>query len=140
MRFINLDQLCLPCGWEEKADVAKAAAEAAGNDDERRAVISSHGAVWAALKPALEQLSNRKCWYCEAIQERSDKHVDHFRPKNRVDEDGCSDHPGYWWLAFDWRNFRYSCTYCNAPRRDVEQGTTKGKGARFPLLDETKRC
>lgn len=66
--------------------------------------------------------------------------IDHFRPKNSVGEEDCEDHPGYWWLAFDWKNFRYSCTYCNSRRRDAETDTTGGKADRFPLRDEVKRC
>lgn len=140
MRFVNLDLLVPPAGWEDRAAAAKTAACDARSDDERRAIIRDKAAIWADLKPSLEKLSNKKCWYCESIQERSDKHVDHFRPKNRVDEDACGDHPGYWCLAFDWHNFRYSCTFCNSPRRDAETGASEGKGARFPLFDETKRC
>ncbi len=66
--------------------------------------------------------------------------VDHFRPKNRVSEEDCGNHHGYWWLAFDWRNFRFCCTYCNSRREDLTTGTMGGKADRFPLRDETKRC
>ena len=37
--------------------------------------------------------------------------VDHYRPKAKVEED--TEHTGYWWLAYDWRNLLYSCRYCN---------------------------
>ncbi len=66
--------------------------------------------------------------------------IDHFRPKNRVGEEGCEGHPGYWWLAFDRKNFRYSCTFCNSRRRDSETDRAGGKADRFPLRDEAKRC
>ena len=140
MRFVNLDRLEPPAGWEDRAAAAKTAAAEAQSDAERKAIIKAKADIWRDLKPSLEKLSNKKCWYCEAIQERSDKHVDHFRPKNQVDEDACGDHPGYWWLAFDWNNFRYSCAFCNSPHRDAETGASEGKGARFPLFDEMKRC
>lgn len=63
--------------------------------------------------------------------------VDHFRPKNKVE--GCRDHPGYHWLAFDWRNFRYACTYCNS-RRTTTTSTPGGKQCHFPLLNEGTRA
>ncbi len=27
-----------------------------------------------------------------------------------------SENEGYWWLAFDWKNYRYFCTWCNQRR------------------------
>lgn len=139
MRFVDLTKLELPSGWEGRAQQARREVEAL-NSDERATTINNRRQIWADLKPFLEKLAQKKCWYCESKQIRSDKDIDHFRPKNRVDEEGCEDHPGYWWLAFDWRNFRYSCTYCNRLRTDSTSGTTGGKGNRFPLHDETRRC
>ena len=80
----------------------------------------------------MRKASHDKCWYCESKQDRSDKPVDHFRPKNSVVEDAV--HPGYYWLAFDWRNFRWSCTFCNSKRRDLEGGTAGGKQDHFPII------
>lgn len=139
MRLVDNNQLQRPSDWDARAANAKAEVAGVADEDERRAALKARSPVWSELKPFLEELSNKKCWYCEAIQERSDKNVDHFRPKNRVEEDGCVGHPGYWWLAFDWRNFRYSCTYCNSVRKG-DDGEKGGKGARFPLRDEAKRC
>jgi uncharacterized protein (TIGR02646 family) len=139
MRHIDLGALQFPVGWEDRAKHALDEIEAKDEAD-RPAAITSRSAIWGDLKPYLENLSNKKCWYCESKEVRSDKHVDHFRPKNRVGEDGCGDHPGYWWLAFDWHNLRYCCTYCNCRRHDVETGTTGGKADRFPVKDETRRC
>ncbi len=137
MRFVDLTKLELPSGWEERAQQAQREIAALDHDERSRA-INNHHRIWGELKPCLEKLAHKKCWYCESKQIRSDKDIDHFRPKNSVDEKDSSDHPGYWWLAFDWGNFRYSCTYCNRQRTD--SGTTGGKGSRFPLHDETKRC
>ena len=59
--------------------------------------------------------------------------------KGRVAE--CPDMPcGYWWLAFEWRNYRYSCTFCNSRRVDLDGGTEGGKHDHFPLFDETRRA
>ena len=78
------------------------------------------------------------CWYCETKDSRSDNAVDHFRPKGRVA--GESTHTGYWWPAFDWNNLRFSCTYCNGRRRDIEHGTAGGKQDEFPLAEGSKRA
>src|SRR5882724_5509637 len=98
----------------------------------RHQAINKKSSVWRAAEEALRLASYNKCWYCESLQERSDKPVDHFRPKNNVIE--AKGHPGYWWLAFDWKNYRYSCTYCNSKRRDVDGGTEGGKQDHFPIL------
>lgn len=86
--------------------------------------------IWSNLSDLLSKLSNGKCWYCETKEDRSDNPIDHFRPKNKVAE--CDGHPGYYWLAFDWRNYRYACTYCNSRRIDIN--TDGGKHDHFPLL------
>lgn len=96
----------------------------------RKKAINSKSTVWSGLSDILSKQSHEKCWYCETCEVRSDNPIDHFRPKNNVEE--CVDHPGYWWLAFDWKNYRYACTYCNSHRVNVE--TTGGKHDHFPLL------
>jgi hypothetical protein len=72
------------------------------------------------------------------VDVRSDNAVDHYRPKSRVAE--CPKHPGYWWLAFDWTNYRFSCTFCNSLRRDDQTESLGGKKDRFPLRDESRRA
>ena len=138
MRFIDIENLppLLPEGWEERA--RKATEEVRASPPEQRAAtVEKHAHLWRELSSALGHLSYGKCWYCEMRQCRSDKAVDHFRPKNRVFE--CRDHQGYWWLAFDWQNYRYSCTLCNSRRHDKD-GTSGGKHDHFPLLDEHARA
>ncbi|HVZ70929.1 MAG TPA: hypothetical protein VHJ20_01025 [Polyangia bacterium] len=132
MRYVDLDDLELPAGWLERAAQASAAV-AAGADP------NDHAAVWRELKDHLAALlPEKKCWYCEVPVDRADNAVDHFRPKNRV-IDAAEEHSGYRWLAFRHMNYRYSCTYCNSRRKDVEHETAGGKADRFPLLDETTR-
>jgi hypothetical protein len=74
----------------------------------------------------------------------TDFNVDHFRPKGAVKKTKgtyatrmvgsiSQKHPGYWWLAFEPKNYRYSCQYANQPR---DNG---GKHDYFPLIDETMR-
>ncbi len=154
MRFILQDDVLdhLPPDWDDlvtkanayvegKVAEARAIAGAASKSpseieeialEARHQAINAKSAVWRAAADALRLASHGKCWYCECRQERSDMPVDHFRPKNRVLE--APGRPGYWWLAFDWRNYRYSCTYCNSKRRDIEGGTEGGKWDHFPII------
>lgn len=148
MRHINRDRLeeLLPTGWIEEAQQAqeevRAVYETPGQTDEERrssksAMIKKHGGIWSKAKSALKQLSHNKCWYCETSLERMLCDVDHFRPKNRVNE--CKDHDGYWWLAFVVDNYRLCCEKCNRRLRDASEETVGGKGDHFPLIDEKRR-
>ncbi|QKQ73962.1 hypothetical protein [Nostoc sp. TCL240-02] len=101
--------------------------------------IDKYAQVWRDFKPALESIIGQKCWYCETIQPRSDKEVDHFRPKKTL-LDVIPKHTGYIWLAFNYKNFRYSCQFCNKIRTDKVNNTKGGKGSYFPLIDESKRA
>lgn len=96
----------------------------------RKAAISAKNNLWSDLSNLLAEQSTGKCWYCESKELRSDNPIDHFRPKGKVVE--CSEHPGYWWLAFDWSNYRFACTYCNSRR--VEAESSGGKHDHFPLF------
>lgn len=151
MRFVDIALLQFPAGWQGRADQAladlrneiaqaDAAARAAGEDAvaARKAAITvglnrpARQQIWGDLKPQLSGLSKEKCWYSESLNPTSDKNVDHFRPKGRVEED--PNHEGYWWLAFAPRNFRYASQWCNQRRVDAAHGTSGGKADHFPLL------
>jgi len=135
--YINIDDIELPDGWEQRA--SKALEEVASMPSHLRSdAIAKKSAIWSELKSSLMKLSNGKCWYCETRQIRSDNNVDHFRPKNQVSE--CASHSGYWWLAFDFRNYRFACTFCNSRRIDEENETEGGKQTHFPLLNEPQRA
>jgi uncharacterized protein (TIGR02646 family) len=127
----------LPDGWEARAREA-ADAVVAVRPEERAAEINRRSAVWQDLKEILKRASHNKCWYCESVEVRSDNAVDHYRPKNAVAE--CAGHDGYWWLAFTWENYRFSCTFCNCRRIDQERGAVGGKADHFPLRDEGRRA
>jgi uncharacterized protein (TIGR02646 family) len=139
MRYIRLEKIerDISSDWLRRArdalDQVKATPEA-----ERAKAVNAHDALWQNLKELLRSASYGKCWYCESKDDRSDNAVDHFRPKNRVAE--CTDpgHRGYWWLAFDWRNYRFSCTLCNSHRKSPEGAG--GKQDHFPLWREEKRA
>lgn len=138
MRYINIAEIKLPDGWEIRAQSALSELVSAPDAEERKKIIKRRASLWSELKQALDELSQGKCWYCESEQQRSDNAVDHFRPKGKVAE--CDDHGGYWWLAFDWQNYRLSCTFCNSSRIDTQKGDTGGKQDHFPIIDEDCRA
>ncbi len=75
-----------------------------------------------------------KCAYCERIYKMD---VEHYRPKGEVrdlnnkvvyvkNKDGEKiEHPGYYWLCYEWSNLLPSCISCN------REG---GKGSKFPTI------
>ena len=138
MIYIDISRLHFPPNWRERA-------ERATNkllrlpEDQRSAFLESHSDIWRDLKPALEELSSRKCWYCEGRTARFDFHVDHHRPKNRVKNKDGTQEQGYWWLAFDYRNFRLACDYCDSLHVGPN-GITRGKADRFPLAPGSIRA
>ena len=82
--------------------------------------------LWSEFKELLYELHHGKCCYCESKLSKGQAQVEHFRPKTKVDED--EHHPGYWWLAYNWRNLLLACGDCN-----------RKKGAKFPLEPGSKR-
>ncbi len=150
MRFVDIDDIALPDGWQARADqalndlrseieAADAAACLAGKDvaAARKAAIRqglslpARERIWQDLAPTLALLRKGKCWYSESLNPTADKNLDHFRPKGRIVEDAA--HEGYWWLAFKWQNFRFSSQWCNQRRNDRINKTSGGKGDHFPL-------
>lgn len=97
----------------------------------------------------LLDLFKGKCAYCEVLLTNNQPgDVEHFRPKGRVVDDalkpvrvhyetlGEIDHPGYFWLAYDWDNLLPSCIDCNRYRKhDLPEGVVgAGKADRFPVV------
>jgi len=73
--------------------------------------------------------ARKKCCYCERKRnQKRESDVEHFRPKAEVAE--APGHPGYWWMAYDWENYLFSCKTCN---QDYKKN-------RFPLLKESQRA
>lgn len=140
MRFVNRDriQVNIPDDWLRDAATALDSVRDLPFQ-KRKEAIKKKSDIWRSLKDILSAASYEKCWYCESREARSHNPIDHFRPKSSVNE--CSEHEGYWWLAFDWQNYRFCCTYCNSALKDEEnEDITHGKQDQFPLLDETKRA
>jgi len=106
--------------------------------DDRADLIKKNYQIWSNLKAAMAALSHEKCWYSEKRIAVSELEVDHFRPKSRVS--GVTPlHRGYWWLAYNWRNFRLAYSLVNKRRTDSREGNVQGKGCYFPLVDEAAR-
>jgi|GEM_PF-486621 len=153
MRYIDPDKVeeLLPRDWaakvenaktyvKQKALNAKQKTESEGKTPEevasavrraRNVAINNKTDVWKYFASKVKGLSYQKCWYCESIEDRSYMPVDHFRPKAGISE--CDDHEGYWWLAFDWRNYRYCCTFCNSYTSG--ENSSGGKQNHFPILN-----
>jgi hypothetical protein len=73
-----------------------------------------------AVREKLSIIYYHKCAYCEDIESKPE--VEHYRPKKRVTK--VPEHPGYYWLCYEWTNLLPSCRYCN---------TEGGKGNYFPV-------
>lgn len=140
MRYIDIQKINLPDNWNAESKTAKDSLFRLTTKKARSDFFGTDNAsnLWSNLKDELKRLSHNKCWYCEAKEIRSSGEVDHFRPKGAVS--GCKDHEGYWWLALDWENYRYSCELCNRRRKDRITSITAGKGTYFPLLNENQRA
>ena len=99
--------------------------------------------IYQGAKPFLLELSSYKCAYCESLIALSQPgDVEHYRPKGRIrDENGKVvkvkfqdnevEHPGYWWLAYDWPNLLPSCIDCNRRRKHGLEGVAAGKDDYF---------
>jgi hypothetical protein len=64
---------------------------------------SFKSSVWTPAKKTLKKESFGKCAYCESPTAHvAHADVEHFRPKSI-----------YWWLAYWYGNYSYSCQICN---------------------------
>lgn len=117
--------------WIDKSNelVEKLAAfDAASEREKRNDLIEKNGGHWGKLKPWLLHLSHGKCWFTEARDIASHLDVEHFRPKKAARNIKGPERDGYWWLAFDYMNFRIAGSVPN-----------RKKGAWFPLRYGSRR-
>lgn len=101
--------------------------------------------LYKRAMPFLLRLFNRKCAYCESVLSNAQPgDVEHYRPKGRIREldgklvrvkiDGKEcEHPGYWWLCYEWTNLLPACADCNRRRRHGDDGAQAGKADLFPI-------
>jgi|WetSurMetagenome_2_1015567.scaffolds.fasta_scaffold135506_2 uncharacterized protein (TIGR02646 family) len=104
--------------WLAKADAITKQLLNTSTATERNKIIDENEAIWGELKNALMELSHDKCWYSESKNTFSYYHVDHFRPKKAAIGKDKKDYGGYWWLAFDWDNYRVCGAVGNVNKRD----------------------
>jgi uncharacterized protein (TIGR02646 family) len=89
-------------------------------------------AFWGKLKNILWRAQGRKCCFCEKKVSLGEGDVEHYRPKRDakcIDNKNIVLKNGYWWLAYEWKNFLFVCRTCNVQ-----------KSNRFPLIDEARRA
>jgi uncharacterized protein (TIGR02646 family) len=70
-------------------------------------------AIWSELKEwLLNNIYNGRCGYCESeLRITTFGDADHYRPKGRVNSE--PEHPGYYWVVYDWHNLVPCCEKCN---------------------------
>lgn len=115
--------------WLDKSNEFKQELEhlhQAGDVEGRNKFIDDHESHWGDLKEWLTVLSFGKCWFSEAKEIFSHYDVEHFRPKKAAKELDGTKRDGYWWLAFDYTNFRLCGNVGN-----------RKKGTWFPLSSES---
>jgi len=81
------------------------------------------------VEDQLAKAYHYKCAYCERIC-KSD--IEHYRPKKAVDEAG--DHPGYYWLCYEWTNLLPACITCNREGSKHNHFPVLGKRVYAPVL------
>ena len=71
--------------------------------DQQQAGAGFTGGFWTRAKAQLRREASWKCAYCEAPTATvTHADVEHYRPKST-----------YWWLAYCYDNYLYSCEICN---------------------------
>jgi len=131
MRRVSPDRVRrrLPATWIARAN-ALVAQLAGASILQRARIIKKNAALWSEIKDALWAAGGEKCWYSEVLLPVGEVEVEHFRPKGRLSGE---KFPGYWWLAFNWNNYRVASHLANTRRYDKLNSGLRGKGGYFPL-------
>lgn len=149
--------------WSEWKLLATSAANSLIEDHAKGIKPEISKDLYTQMKAILFSASFGKCVYCETkivdidpqgkltpLDQPGD--VEHYRPKGKVTDENDEEvmilgpdgklmaHPGYFWLAYDWKNLFLACRTCNAPYKDRETGRRYGKSTRFPLKNPTSRA
>lgn len=139
MRHIPLNDNAPDAAWRKKADDLLAKLKAAPDSAARKKIIDDNAKVWGDLKQWLLGLSHDKCWFSEAKDCFSHWDVEHFRPKKSAKDVDGTEHEGYWWLAFDWHNFRICGNAGNRKKGTyfpLRPGSPRATGPAFDLRHE----
>jgi uncharacterized protein (TIGR02646 family) len=120
--YINFDKLTTPKKkWLDKAAELLKELETSETVDDRNKIIDKNHKYWKLFKNSFKELSYNKCWYSETKNPYSHLHIDHFRPKKRVQDIFDEEYPirdGYWWLTFDYKNYRLCGSVGNTKKND----------------------
>jgi hypothetical protein len=115
--------------------------------------------IWKDLKEwLLKNVFHFKCAYCESLLtlDRYKGDAEHFRPKGRVvflaekegrkvparcsyPDDSEDEHPGYFWLAYNWQNLVPACSYCNSGKGKVDQFPVQNRHVLAKVLSAEDR-
>jgi len=140
MRYIDLENNPPPDDWLQRADELTQQLLDAGSEEERNQIIDGNQNIWGELKDHLRIISGNKCWYSESKNDSAHCHVDHFRPKKKALDENGDNQGGYWWLAFNWLNYRYSAPVENIRKRDYFQvNANKANNPNDAIEDEDIR-
>jgi hypothetical protein len=130
-------------GWYDDAQAAQREVIATATAGDPYSIEKEY---YKPAGPFLKKLFSGKCAYCETfIEQNHPGAVEHFRPKGAVsDEDfnvvrigsGANqiNHPGYYWLAYEWLNLLPACYDCNTFRYHGDLKIGAGKNERFPIV------
>lgn len=116
--------------WNRNAEELREELKKCADHSDRMDFFKNHS-HWRSIKRILIDTFGELCWYSDSSSEGHYLDVDHFRPKGSA-KNGEGEQlleGGYWWLAYDYGNFRLSCPRVN---RD-------GKRDCFPIEDDTVR-
>jgi hypothetical protein len=125
-----------PPDFQERVSQARGAVIEAIRARELPVFTAADAALWQAYKDHFARAQWSKCAFCEMSIVNHDSAVDHFAPKAEVAElseletergqerkNGLPNmgdrkaaraiRPGYWWLAYEWRNYLVVCSACN---------------------------
>jgi hypothetical protein len=106
MRRIDLRSFQPSTEWLAKAAAASAELATKRTHDQKVAFMKAKSSIWRELREELIAKFGNKCWFTDAPEFEARLDVEHFRPKAQsLDRKGRA-RKGYWWLAFDWRNYR----------------------------------
>lgn len=110
-----------PQDWIDDAQAVTDQLRAAADKAEREEIIKKKQGLWRddRIRDWLLKQFNNKCWYTEAYDSVSSIHVDHYRPKGRVSDLSGNENDGYWWLAFNWKNYRICGQLINVKKSDI---------------------
>jgi hypothetical protein len=145
--MMHFERPAEPPGFQEQVRDARRAVEEAIGAGEQPSFDES---LWQRHKARFAVAQHSKCAFCEMSIVNHDSAVDHFAPKAEVwelsaDDRGHERHEGlpnvrgrtaaraastgYWWLAYEWRNYLVVCSVCNE----------KWKRCFFPVSAEPQR-